>query len=56
VPPRARLGAAAREVALRFGSERMVQRYHELYMRLAEGSRRTGGDGAREGARAASRR
>jgi glycosyltransferase involved in cell wall biosynthesis len=36
---RERLGAAARESALRFGTERMVQRYHDLYMRLArEGS------------------
>jgi UDP-glucose:(heptosyl)LPS alpha-1,3-glucosyltransferase len=53
---RARLGAAAREAALRFGSERMVQRYHELYMRLAADASRAGGDGARDGARGASRR
>jgi glycosyltransferase involved in cell wall biosynthesis len=32
---RARLGAAARESALGFDSERMVRRYHELYERLA---------------------
>jgi glycosyltransferase involved in cell wall biosynthesis len=32
---RAQLGAAAREAALGYGSERMVWRYHELYARLA---------------------
>jgi glycosyltransferase involved in cell wall biosynthesis len=32
---RARLGAAAREAALGYDSERMVRRYHELYERLA---------------------
>jgi UDP-glucose:(heptosyl)LPS alpha-1,3-glucosyltransferase len=41
---RARLGAAARESALGYSSERMVQRYHELYMRLAaEGRGGVGG-------------
>src|SRR5271166_1084983 len=32
---RARLGVAARESALGYSSGRMVQRYHDLYMRLA---------------------
>jgi glycosyltransferase involved in cell wall biosynthesis len=34
----ARLGAAARRSALEYGSERMVQRYHALYVRLAGNS------------------
>ncbi len=34
---RARLGAAARAAALDFGTERMVQRYHDLYVEVAAG-------------------
>lgn len=36
---RARLGRAARQSALEFGSERMVLAHHELYLRLADRAR-----------------
>ena len=36
---RVRLGEAARESALGFGSDRMVANYHELYERMAVASR-----------------
>ncbi len=38
---RARMGAAARRSALRFGRETMVAKHHELYQRLAAGRRST---------------
>ena len=44
---RAQMGAAARESALGYSSERMVQRYHELYMRLAAEGRGGAAKGAR---------
>ncbi len=49
---RARLGAGARESALRYDSGRMVQLYHDLYMRLARQAGEAGA-GAADGARAA---
>jgi UDP-glucose:(heptosyl)LPS alpha-1,3-glucosyltransferase len=43
---RERLGAAARRSALEYGSDRMAERYHDLYQRLAAGRSPSAGERA----------